>query len=372
VKNFLVATALFGASLMTTNAIADQPFWLFPNSQDGPPITIAVFGDWPYAQLLLDNASLLTGSVNADADVGLVLHVGDIHSGSMACTSADILPAIATANPGWNQKIYYQFQQFTMPVVYTPGDNEWTDCHKSKQFSSGAPLKELASVRSLFFARAGHSLGLSDKSVLSQAQYFDPAHPGDAAYVENVMWMDGKVAFATLNMPGGSNNDTAPWSGIFSDPAAQTQEVATRTGADMRWLQSAFDVAQENHARAVVIALQADMWDPEAIAAGGAGLDQYTAFVQALADLTIDFGRPVLLLNGDTHVYHQDNPLADPASATGVIHHTQPVPNLTRIVVQGSTTAPAEWLRLTIDTRKSQPFTWTNVAYCKDPLTSCQ
>ena len=370
-KNFAVATAFLGAALTTASALAEQPVWLFPNSEDTPPITLAVFGDWPYAQLLLDNAALLTGSVNADPDVSLVVHVGDIHSGSMPCTSADILPAIAASNPGWSQKIYYQFQQFEKPVIYTPGDNEWSDCHKSKQFSSGAPLKELASVRSLFFARAGHSLGLSDKTVLSQAQNFDPAHPEDAAYVENVMWMDSKVAFATFNMPGGSNNDTAPWSAPFADPAAQAAEVAARTGADMRWLQSTFETAQENHARGVVIILQADMWDPEAIAAGGAGLDKYTPFVQELADLTVNFGRPVLLLNGDTHVYFEDQPLANPASNTGVIHHTQPVPNLTRIVVQGSTTAPSEWLRLTIDTRKQQPFTWTNVAYCKNPLTSC-
>jgi hypothetical protein len=40
--------------------------------------------------------------------------------------------------------------------------------------------------------------------------------------------------------------------------------------------------------------------------------------------------------------------------------------------VQGSTNAPAEWLRLTIDTRKARPFSWTNIAYCVDPLTSCQ
>ena len=32
-----------------------------------------------------------------------------------------------------------------------------------------------------------------------------------------------------------------------------------------------------------------------------------------------------------------------------MIHGTQAVPNLTRITVQGSTNAPAEWLRLTID-----------------------
>jgi hypothetical protein len=335
------------------------------------PITIAVFGDWPYDQLLLENAALLIGSVNADAKVSLVMHVGDIHSGSMPCTSADILPPIAKSNPGWNQKVFYQFQQFHHPLIYTPGDNEWTDCHKSKESSSGAPLNELAAVRSLFFARPGHSLGAVDKTVLSQAEYFDAAHPEDAQYVENVLWMDGKVAFVTLNVPG-SNDDTAPWTGTFANPTAQSQEVAARDAANMRWLQTAFEFATGSHARAVIVGLQADMWDPAQIAPGGDGLDHYTALVQRLADATVAFGGPVLLLNGDSHLYEEDQPLADPSSATGLIHHTQAVPNLTRITVQGSTNAPAEWLRLTIDTRKPQPFSWTNVAYCVDPLTSCQ
>jgi hypothetical protein len=335
------------------------------------PITIAVFGDWPYNQLLLDNAALLINSVNADPAVSLVMHVGDIHSGSMPCTSAGILPPIATANPGWNDKIYFDFQQFAKPVVYTPGDNEWTDCHKAKEKSSGAPLNELAAVRNLFFARPGHTLGLSDKTVLSQRNYFDPAYPADASYVENVMWMDGKVVFVTLNVPG-SNNDTLPWTGAFANPAAQAQQAAARTSADTRWLQSAFELASDSHARAVVIGLQADMWDSAALAAGGDGLNQYTPFVQALADSATSFAGPVLLLNGDSHVYGADRPLADPSSPTGMIHHTQAVPNLTRVTVQGSTNAPAEWLRLTVDTRQSQPFSWGNVPYCTNPLTSCQ
>lgn len=120
----------------------------------------------------------------------------------------------------------------------------------------------------------------------------------------------------------------------------------------------------------MVIGIQADMWDPAAAVTGE--LSHYTPIVQKLANLVQDFGRPVLLLNGDSHVYGSDQPLADSLSATGLIHHTQEVPNLTRITVQGSTTTPAEWLRLTIDPRKSQPFTWKNVAYCADPLGNCQ
>jgi hypothetical protein len=75
----------------------------------------------------------------------------------------------------------------------------------------------------------------------------------------------------------------------------------------------------------------------------------------------LQFGREVLLINGDTHLFFSDQPLANPNSATGKIHNTQAVPNLTRIVVQGSTNAPAEWLKLTIDGRKPYPFSWKNV-----------
>jgi hypothetical protein len=119
-------------------------------------------------------------------------------------------------------------------VVYTPGDNEWTDCQKSKQFKSGDPLKELARVRSQFFAKPGLTLG-KEAQVISQAQYFNPAYHTDAQFVENVMWKQGKVVLVTLNVPG-SNNDTLPWADPFANPTAQAQEITERTSADFRWL----------------------------------------------------------------------------------------------------------------------------------------
>ncbi len=95
--------------------------------------------------------------------------------------------------------------------------------------------------------------------------------------------------------------------------------------------------------------------------------------VQKLADLAVLFDKPVLLINGDSHLYQADYPQADQTSATGKIHNTQAVPNLTRITVQGSTNNPAEWLRLTIDPRSPEVFSWENVAYCNGPsLPICQ
>lgn len=371
----IVATTIALAGLALT------PAAIAADDNSNVPINLAVFGDWPYSNFLFSKADLLVNSINS-ANVDAVIHVGDIHAGSLKgandayqCTSAGILPALAVSNPGWNQGVFAQFQKFNAPVIYSPGDNEWTDCQKSSQAKSGAPLKELASVRSLFFSRPGHTLGLTDKEVWSQAQYFDPGHPEDAQFVENVMWQDRRVVFATFNMPGGSNNDsvlTARWSAPFTDDTAQNNERTQRTAADIRWLEAAFATAQAApRAKAVVLFTQADMWDPAALPAnGGTGLDGYTSFVQRLADLAAAYGGPVLLVNGDTHLTFWDKPLANPSSATGVIHHTQPVPNLSRVVVQGSTNDPAEWFSLTIDTRKTQPFIMRNVVYCASPSAS--
>jgi len=92
-----------------------------PLTPSTDPITIAVFGDWPYSSTLLENAPLLVNSINADPKVRLVLHVGDIHSGSMPCTGAQLDPTPAGSVPGWNVGIYNIFQQMKDPVVYTRG-----------------------------------------------------------------------------------------------------------------------------------------------------------------------------------------------------------------------------------------------------------
>jgi hypothetical protein len=36
-------------------------------------------------------------------------------------------------------------------------------------------------------------------------------------------------------------------------------------------------------------------------------------FINKIATLTVDFGKPVLLINGDSHIYRSDNPLANNA-----------------------------------------------------------
>jgi len=309
--------------------------------------TYALFGDWPYGNII-DSAPAFIAQVNADPDVQLALHIGDIHSGSQACGDA------------YNLSIFNFFQQFNDPLVYTPGDNEWTDCQKTKEFSSGAPLAELAKLRALFFPTPGKSLGMAPKTVLSQASAFDAAHPEDAAYVENVIWEEAGVLFVTLNIPG-SNDDHAVWAAPFSDPAGQADEIAKRDAANSRWLAKAFALATAHGDAGLLLGQQADMWDPAQVVAGGDGLNGYDAHVAQLAAATLAFGKPVLLVNGDSHLFEADHPLADPSAVAYTYHPiAAPVPNLTRITVDGSTNFK-DWVKLVVDPTTPAVFSWTRI-----------
>ena len=373
----LAATAVAFASLPALPAFAGNGSPL--NVGSAERLTLAVYGDAPYGTTPTDTAEFeampsFIDSINADPQVRLVMHVGDIHSGKQYCTAA------------YDRSIAGLWARFKNPVVYTPGDNEWTDCHKAAEgggtynktthqidyvldgsgnpvdYAKGNPVANLDLVRSTFFAHPGQTLGGQQKRVLTQGQLFDPAHPSDAKYVENVMWEESKVMFVTINLPGGSNNDSDVWYGAPTESAAQTQERTERTGADLRWLDAAFAQAKADGMEAVLIGAQADMWDTEK---GAAHQAAYEPLVKSVADHTTALGKPVLMINGDSHVYRSDNPLsaADPVN---FLHPGYDVANFHRIVVHGST-FPMEWLRLTIDPRAtaqavtattSGPFSW--------------
>jgi len=341
-------------------------------------LTLAVFGDSPYLDPSFPPHSEFNATpafidtINADSSVEEVVHVGDIHSGSEPCTVA------------YDQSIYNLWTAVQQPLVYTPGDNEWSDCTKVKEEPGSdfdnvlthpdMPLEMLGVIRNIFFANPGRTLGQHPMQVISQAIAYDPAFPTDARYVENVMWEQSKTLFVTLNLPGGSNNDIDPWY-AKTHPAPwnpdQPIEMAQRTGADVRWLNKAFAMAEADNAHSVVIIGQADMWDT---ADAPAHQTNYEPIVAAMASNSMKYGKPVLYLNGDSHVYRSDNPLqphstchteVDPCTKDAWLQHPNPtynVPNFHRIVVHGST-FPMEWLKLSIDPRAawenaSTPTSW--------------
>jgi len=310
------------------------------NDDDGArPVTIGVVGDMPYTTQQQTAFQAFIDAMSADTSFRLLVHLGDIKSGSSACTD------------GYITGIRNQFNTYAGALVYTPGDNEWTDCHRNASQPKN-PVERLNFLRAQFFSQPGRTLGGESVQVLTQASK-SSAFP---TFVENQAWVTSKVVFGVVNLPG-SNNDLDPWTNGVGTPAQQQEEFASRLAADLEWLDAIFALADESHARAVVIGIQADMWDP---AAGAAELTGYNQIIQKLAFLVRQFGKPVLLLNGDSHNFLVDNPLAAGDPAHGV---TDPVPNLTRIIVQGgSDHFPLQYLRLTIDPRPSHPtFSWERV-----------
>ena len=421
-STLLFALAAVAAATATAAVADDSPFQLLLGASN-----VAVFGDAPYGVdapyggKVTDTAEFAATPafiefVNSDPSISLVLHVGDIHSGKQNCTLA------------YDQSIYDLWTAFAHPLIYTPGDNEWSDCHKKGEggglydpaqdtivydtnpdqsltdYAGGDPIANLTLVRQIFFSNPGHALA-QQKLVLSQAFAYDRAHPSDAKFVENVIWTQSRVLFVTLNMPGGSNNDQDIWYGRPSLTGAQIQEIAERTDADIRWLDLAFTLAKVLRVKGVVVQIQADMWDPEKGAAHQAGFegvfgftDPTYGFVQGVHDPSRDivgdlakqvssFGGPVLLFNGDSHVFRSDNPLLqgadcvmDPGSGLDAtspcpsddwLQHPNAYPNVAnfhRVVVHGST-FPLEYLKLTIDPRANAapsayaigPFSWQRV-----------
>lgn len=244
-------------------------------------------------------------------------------------------------------------------------------------YAGGNPVDNLALVRSTFFPQPGRTLGSGSLRVLSQAQVDNRAHPTDGQYVENVLWMRDGILFVAVDVPGGSNNGTDPWYGAPTASPQQVTEVANRTGAALRWLQRSFATAREARARGMVVMTQADLWDLDGKAASHVA--GYEPVVGALADGATAFGRPVLLLNGDSHVYRSDDPFRAGASCTGDdgvcaydAHDSHPgydVANIHRVVVHGST-VPLEYLRLTVSPRTAPasatsfgPFSWERVTH---------
>lgn len=335
---------------------------LVPAASASASFNYGLIGDTPYGATQITAFPSQIAVINNDPSIRTTIHAGDIKNGSSRCDTS------------YFNTVKADFDQFAKPLVYTPGDNEWTDCHRANNggyqpagtSTPGAPVttdegvSRLDKIRQIFFANPKKSLGgtgrRSKPRVLSSQ---------GGAIPENQQWSEQGVVFATFNLPG-SNNDKLPWFGASESTALasiQADEVATRTAADIAWLKRTFKVAENRGAPAVVLTIQADMWDP-AITGDPTQYDGFTSFVQQLAASTLHYGKPVLLVNGDSHVLGSDFPLSDAAATNNTIYGvTTAVPNLKRITVNGSGTANLGYVRLTVDPSSPSPFSYSLVPF---------
>ncbi|WP_459179536.1 hypothetical protein [Streptomyces sp.] len=301
--------------------------------------TFAVIGDIPYGDAEIADFPNVISQINADPDVRFVDHLGDIKNGSSVCSDE------------YFRMIKSDFDQFKDPLVYTVGDNEWTDCHRA---NNGAynPLERLAAVRKVFFPQPGRTLGQDSVRVTSQA---------DQGYPEDVRYTRGGVGFAALHIVG-SNNSMAPWTGNTAPTPEQAAEVLGRTAAVVQSIRDTFDAARRRHNKAVALLTQADMFDPTVTNPAFADYYAFQPIVRAIAEESATFRGPVYLFNGDSHVYNSDKPLDTGSTWLSFYGVTTAVPNLSRVTVDGSSNAD-DWLKVTIDPSSKQVLSWTRVPF---------
>ena len=127
------------------------------------------------------------GAIN-QAHPAFAIHVGDTW-GAEPCTEAQHRSVLAT------------FAKYEPAVFYTPGDNEWTDCHAQQGVPGGDPLERLTKLRGLFFngeqSFGQRTLALTRQSANGEGR-FDK-------YRENVRWDLGGITFLTLHVVGSNN-----------------------------------------------------------------------------------------------------------------------------------------------------------------------
>jgi hypothetical protein len=327
------AAALVAGTALSTPASASG------SAPDERGYSFAVIGDIPYGDAEIAKFPHIVAQLNADPTVQWVDHLGDIKNGSTVCSDE------------YFRLIKSDFDQFTKPLVYTVGDNEWTDCHRPNNGGYN-PLERLATIRQLFFAHPGQTLGQHPARVVSQA---------DQGIPENVRWHRADVGFAAVDVVG-SNNSMAPWTGRTAPTPEQTAEVLARTSATIQEIHDTFTEARRSHQRAVVLLMQADMFDPTVSNPTFAEWYAFQPIVAAIARESAGYRGPVYLFNGDSHVYNNDNPLGAGSPWLPFYGITTPVPNFSRITVDGSSNAK-DYLRVTVGRRGSQVLSWTRVPF---------
>jgi hypothetical protein len=241
-----------------------------------PPLAgstaFGLLGDTPYSAEEVERLEHVIDAMNAQP-LTFVVHLGDIGSSRQACTDA------------WLQARKTQFGRIRHPFILVPGDNEWSDCRE--------PLQRLAAWRKFFCV----------------AQQDFPVARQKGEYCEHIRWEAGGFVFVALNVQGSNNN-------------VRHAEHGPRMAAVYAWLDEAARLAAGR--RGLVVMMQAN---PFIVLPR----DGYAELRDRLAVLGEKMPGKVVLVHGDTHTYHDD----------------EPIPGVRRIEVWGSPFV--RWLAARID-----------------------
>lgn len=317
------------------------------------PYAIGLWGDLPYndVQATIGVPNLIA-DMNAQ-NLAFTAHNGDLKAGNS--TPGSVTPTTC-ADALYTQALGY-FNALKSPAIFTPGDNDWTDCDRPS--NGGFNSRErLDRERQIFFSTR---FSLGQRKLAQEVQTQAPlclGLGGPVPCVENRRWTLGRVTYATLNIQGSCNNlcDTAP------DP----QEYAARNAANIAWLKETFQAAKARNSVAVMLISQgnpgwdlsdptrAPLRDPKTLVETDANPDGYKDFLLALRAEVIAFRRPVAYVHGDSHYYRVDKPFLD---AQG-----RRLENFTRVETFGNNAAngnnDVQWVKVMVNPRTREVFSY--------------
>jgi hypothetical protein len=339
------------------------------NANTGPGIAsrayaIGLWGDLPYSdQQALSGVPNLIADMNAQK-LAFTVHDGDLKAGNG--TAGSLTPT--TCSDALYTQAAAFFSALESAAMFTPGDNDWTDCDRAK--NGGYSSRErLDHERQLFF---GTPYSLGQSPILQDVQTDPLCLDHNNHYVgcvENRRWTVNGVVYATLNIQGSCNN--------LCDTNPDAAEWAARNQADILWMQQTFDEAQAIGAAAIMFVSQGDPgWDnsdptrsptrdPKTLvendmlpssdpAYPGPAPDGFHDFLVALRAEVIAFKRPVAYVHGDSHYFRIDRPFLDSQGRR--------LENFVRVETFGDNAAngnnDVHWLKVFVDDRTREVFSF--------------
>ncbi len=276
---------------------------------DNEAFSFIAIGDMPYgtAETAYPPYEQLISIIN-NLEPDFTIHIGDIKSGSTECSDQEF------------QSQLDFFNSFDSAVVYTPGDNEWTDCHRERA-GGYDPIERLGKLREMFFSEA-MTLGKEPFKLERQSDLM----PEQSLYVENSRFIKNGVMFLQIHIVGSNNN--------FEVRKAAVEEFVARDQANIGWIEDSFAMAGTENVKAVVVSMHADVFD---LAAYYALFPRHSGFLASVDNTLIpqveEFSKPVLLIHGDSHIFRIDRPFKNSEGKT--------LANLIRLEVFGSSNVHA-------------------------------
>jgi hypothetical protein len=280
----------FGSSVTLNGADAAQRF------------SFVALGCMPYGKDNFAAYERLLAEISRQRPA-FTVHCGDTKAGSEPPTEEFLL------------QVRTWFNQVEGAVMYTPGDNEWTDVHRTNN-GTADPIVWLSKVRSVYFSEE-RSMGRTPIPLITQRR--DPTF---AKFVENARWSREGVIFATVHVVG-SNNNNQP-----NVPGA-VEEFRERDAANASWVRATFAEARETNAPGVALFFQAEPINNLATAERARRESGFAQFLATIDEEARRFGKPVLLVHADEHRYRLE-------PKTTLITSRGPLANVTRLETFGA------------------------------------